>query len=442
MANPAESPRRNGEHRTQSNAFSETMMVRRAFAVVAALVAGASQMQALGASGDTLATASASAMIAKGRQLAAIGNCNICHTADNGVTFAGGRPLQTPFGTIYATNITPDPQTGIGRWSKEDFRRAMHEGLAPGGRHLYPAFPYDHYTHVSDDDVDAIYAYLMTRDAVNASTPRNELRMPFGARPLIAVWKQLYFRPGPIAPDPAQSAQWNRGRYLVDGLGHCGACHTPRNVFGAEKRDEDLAGGYAEGWHAPALDESSYAPVRWTEDSLVTYLRSGFDERHGASRGPMAPVTRDLAGVPEEEVRAMAVYIASRAGRSSIGPALAATRAQIAASPPPEGEAAPLYEGACASCHDRALRGVRLENSTAVTDVVPTNIIRVITDGLAPVEGEPSRSMPGFRGAFTAAQTAALVRYIRARYSRAQPWSDVESEVDKVRREHPQVSAS
>lgn len=382
------------------------------------------------------------AMIDNGRALAAIGNCNVCHTAGGGATFAGGRPLQTPFGTLYSTNITPDPETGIGRWTAEDFRRAMREGVAPDGHQLYPAFPYDHFARVDLRDIDAIYAYLMTREPVRSSTPPNALRPPFGARPLIAVWKLAYFHPEPIMPDPSQSTEWNRGRYLVEGLGHCGACHTPRNAMGAEESNHDLSGGDAEGWHAPALNESSVAPTRWSVDTLVVYLRDGFAEHHGASRGPMAPVTRNLANVPETDVRAIAVYVASIAGRSTTGPALAATRERLADSDAQDAQGAVLYEGACANCHDRTLSGVQLEYSTAVTDVVPTNIIRVITDGLSPIDGEPSRSMPGFRGAFTAEQTAALVRYIRARYSRAAPWPDVEAEVNKVRAEQPSRSAS
>jgi mono/diheme cytochrome c family protein len=381
------------------------------------------------------------ATIDNGRVLASLGNCNVCHTVEGGATFAGGRPLATPFGTLYSTNITPDPATGIGRWSIEDFRRAMREGVAPDGRQLYPAFPYDHFARVDLRDIDAIYAYLMTREGVRASVPPNALRAPFGTRPLIAAWKLMYFHPEPIVPDPSQSPEWNRGRYLVEGLAHCGACHSPRNAMGAEQNNRGLSGGDTDGWHAPALDETSVAPTRWTVDALVIYLRDGFDERHGASRGPMAPVTRNLANVPEADVRAISVYIASLAGRSTLGPSLAGTREGPTVTPG-SAEGALLYEGACASCHDRTLSGVQLENSTAVTDVVPTNIIRVITDGLSSIDGEPSRAMPGFRGAFTSEQTAALVRYIRARYSRASPWPDVEAEVSKVRAERPSRSAS
>ena len=380
-------------------------------------------------------------MIDAGRSLALIGNCNSCHTVERGATFAGGRALKTPFGTLYSTNITPDVDTGIGRWTAADFRRAMGQGVAPGGKELYPAFPYDHFARVERADVDAIYAYLMTRQPVHAVTPPNELRPPYNLRPLLVFWKALYFHPQAIVPDPAKSAEWNRGRYLVDGLAHCGACHTPRNAQGAEERGHDLEGGEAEGWHAPALAETSRAPTRWTADALVAYLQDRFVEDHGTSRGPMAPVSHNLARVPDADVRAIAVYIASRAGQSNVGPSLAVTREQLAALPARAADgtdpAAILYTGACADCHDRTQRGVHLEYSTAVTDSAPSNIARVVTDGLGPVEGRPIRTMPGFRGALTAAQTAAVIRHVRARYSVAPPWPDVEREVDKARGDRP-----
>src|SRR5687768_14305547 len=180
-------------------------------------------------------------VIAKGAQLAAMGNCNVCHTAPGGKAYAGGRPLKTPFGTVYGTNITPDPETGIGRWSEAAFARAMREGLDREGRHLYPVFPYDHFTKMTDEDIRALYAFVMTRQPVRAETPPNELPFPFNVRSAIGVWKHLYFEPGRFRPDPAQSAEWNRGAYLAEGLGHCGACHTPRNLVGAEKKSQDFA---------------------------------------------------------------------------------------------------------------------------------------------------------------------------------------------------------
>src|SRR5438270_3548083 len=231
-----------------------------------------------------------SALVKRGRDLAAIGNCNDCHTVRDGHDFAGGLAVPTPFGTIYSTNITPDAETGIGRWSEAAFRRAMREGVDRRGRHLYPAFPYDHFTLVSDDDDKALYAFFMTREPVRAKAPANDLSFPLNFRPVIAAWKLLYFRPGPYRPDPAQSEAWNRGAYLVEGLAHCGACHTPRNALGAEKKRERFTGGEAEGWTAYALNESSPAPVPWDGAALHHYLRNGWQDMHGIARGPMAPV--------------------------------------------------------------------------------------------------------------------------------------------------------
>jgi mono/diheme cytochrome c family protein len=220
-------------------------------------------------------------LIATGAQLATIGDCNACHTAPGGKTYAGGRALETPFGTIYGTNITPDPYTGIGNWSQQAFVRAMREGVDREGNHLYPAFPYNHFTIVSDDDLAALYAYVMTREPVRVQTPANELRFPFNVRALVAGWKLLFLDRAAFESSAQQSAEWNRGAYLVQGLAHCGACHTPRNRMGAEKKDALFAGGEIEGWHAPALDASAPAPVPWTAERLYTYLRTGSEEAHG-----------------------------------------------------------------------------------------------------------------------------------------------------------------
>ena len=387
-------------------------------------------------------------LVAKGAWLAAIGNCNTCHTASNGRTFAGGRPLPTPFGTIYATNITPDRETGIGRWSPSDFLRAMHQGVDREGRDLYPAFPYDHFTHVADEDVNAIYAFLMTRDPVQAKTPANRIFVP---RPAISVWKALYFKPGTLAPDPAHDASWNRGRYLVDGLAHCGACHTPRNALGAEKEREDLAGATAEGWRAPALNEASPAPSLWTVEQLVAYLRTGFDAGHGTAAGTMAPVAHNLSTVPEAEVNAIAVYIAARMRASAGARATAAGNApdgqsEATMEQSARGENAPaavgkdyagdaIYRTACADCHDGGRRGLALGYSTSMADTTPTNLIRVTLDGIYPREGEKGEVMPAFRGALDDAQLASLIAFLRARFSHAPPWQDVGGEVAKAKRE-------
>src|SRR4029077_5008816 len=189
--------------------------------------------------------------IAKGQELAHIGNCMGCHTAEGGKPYAGGTPLKTPFGTIHGTNLRPDPQTGIGRWSLEAFTRAMREGVDREGRNLFPAFPYDHFTKLTDEDIAALYAFVMPREPVNQKNLSNTVPLP---RATVGLVKAKYLERSVYKPDPAKSAEWNRGAYLVEGLGHCGACHTPRDRLGAEKKDAHFAGAEIEGWHAPALN--------------------------------------------------------------------------------------------------------------------------------------------------------------------------------------------
>ena len=208
-------------------------------------------------------------------QLAALGDCAVCHTDAGGLANAGGRALETPFGTIYTTNITPDAETGIGAWSYPAFERAMREGIHRDGRHLYPAFPYKHFTKTSDADLQALYAYLMSQPPVRAETAADALAFPFNVRPLMAGWNALFHRAGRVPARRDADRSWNRGAYLVEGLGHCGACHTPRNALGAERQRAYLAGGMAEGWDAPALTSLSHAPMPWSEDELFAYLRSG-----------------------------------------------------------------------------------------------------------------------------------------------------------------------
>ena len=207
----------------------------------------------------------AEAQVARGAELAAIGDCAVCHTAQGGRFYAGGRAVPTPFGVVYATNITPDPATGVGRWSEDAFRRAMREGIDREGSHLYPVLPYPHFTRATDNDIAALYAYVMTRTPVEQQNPGNPLPFPLNQRVLLAGWNLLFLRPGPWQPDPGHDATWNRGAYLVEAVGHCGACHTPHNVLGAEQGDQRFAGGEAEGWYAPPLQSGSPAPVQWDE---------------------------------------------------------------------------------------------------------------------------------------------------------------------------------
>jgi len=381
-------------------------------------------------------------LIAKGAQLAAIGNCRVCHTAEGGKSFAGGRPIETPFGTFYGTNITPDPDTGIGGWSEQVFVRALREGLDRDGRHLYPAFPYEYYTRLTDEDIHALYAYIATREAVHAQNRPHELRAPFNIRALVATWKAIYFERAPFRPDPARDAQWNRGAYLVNGLGHCGACHTPRGALGAEKKDRPFSGGIAEGWHGPALDARSPAPVPWTAEQLFKYLRTGLDDVHAIAAGPMDPVVRNLARAPEEDVRAMAAYLEALAGppsaerRKKADAALAQAKAGSRAN----GRGAEIYAGTCAACHDRGREAgsggaLPLGLGTAMTIPTSSNLLRITLEGIAPPEGQPGRAMPGFADALTDGQVKDLAAYIRSEFGRAPAWPDVEQELRKIREE-------
>lgn len=395
-------------------------------------------------------------LVRRGGELAAIGNCNVCHTAQGGEVFAGGLALPTPFGTIYSTNITPDTETGIGRWSEAAFNRSMHEGVDREGYHLYPAFPYDHFTLVREDDNRALYAYLMTRKPVQAELPTNELPFPLNIRMVVAGWKLLFFRRGEYQDDPSQSAEWNRGAYLAEGLGHCGACHTPRNGLGAEKKSEHFAGGEAEGWTAYALNQASPAPVPWTAETLGYYLREGWEAQHGVARGPMAPVTANLGAAPEADVRALAVYIASVMGeptpeRRERGDRLAATETRYGVGAvvqtaggqtvpiglENEDEGAAIYAAACSSCHDAGrpvpYGGLPLRLSTAVYGPNPSNPINVILDGLPAPEGESGPIMPGFDGSLNDEQLVALLDYMRATFSDREPWEHVSDLVADIR---------
>jgi mono/diheme cytochrome c family protein len=370
--------------------------------------------------------------IAKGAELAHIGNCLSCHTAEGGKPYAGGTPLKTPFGTIYGTNITPDAETGIGGWSLEAFSRAMREGVDREGRHLFPAFPYDHFTKLTDEDIAALYAFVMTREPVRAENRRNTVPIP---RTFVGIWKSRYFERGVFKPDPARSAEWNRGAYLVEGLGHCGACHTPRNTLGAEEKNRAFAGGEVEGWHAPALDSASPSPVPWTVDRMQAYLRHGVADLHPISAGPMVEVVHGLSQVSDEAVRAIAAYTVSLDKRSeeerrrAREAALERARASVAL----RGNA--IYDGACADCHNRGREqeggALELPLGTALTIPTPRNLAYIIRDGIVPREGERGGWMPGYAGALTDEQLTDLLVYLRA-LSGQPAWPDVAGEVRKL----------
>ena len=385
------------------------------------------------------------ATIARGQQLAALGNCAACHTEANGVVNAGGRALETPFGVIYSTNITPDPETGIGAWSYPAFERSMREGIHRDGRQLYPAFPYNHFAKTTDADLQALYAYLMAQEPMRAINRENALAFPFNLRPLLAGWNALFHKPAVFEPDPVQSPVWNRGAYLVESLGHCGACHTPRNALGAERNAKAyLAGGVAEGWEAPPLTSLSHAPIRWSEDELFAYLRTGISRFHGVAAGPMAPIVRDLASVPDSDIRAMAVYLASfndTAVAPSVQEALAArleTSTSVKAISA-SAAGARIYDGACAVCHQvggPVLFGSRpsLALNTNLHSASPDNLIQVILHGIEQPVSSDLGYMPAFKNSLNDQQIMELVSYLRQQFAPDKaPWTDVAAAIGRAR---------
>jgi mono/diheme cytochrome c family protein len=383
-------------------------------------------------------------LVAKGEVLSGSGYCAECHSAKGGEMFAGGYAMATPFGVIYSTNITPDSETGIGTWSEAAFARAMHEGIAQDGSHLFPAFPFDHFTKVSDDDVRAIYAYLMTRPPVRALAQANTIPFPFNIRAFQEGWKILFFRSGRFEAVAGKSAEWNRGAYLALGLSHCGSCHTPRNLLGAEKAGDAYAGAVVDNWIAPALTAANPTPVPWTQEELFSYLRNGVSVLHGTAAGPMAPVVRQLSTLPDSDIQALATYFADidHAGDrlASVDPAVARAMSYASLGTRQEFDTdARLYAAACASCHYNAGEtplAVRpdLALNSAVNLPEPTNLIQVMLRGISAKEGMPGVVMPSFAGAFSDADVARIAAYLRRTRTNLAPWPDLDAKIAAMRR--------
>jgi mono/diheme cytochrome c family protein len=394
-------------------------------------------------------------LVRRGLQLAGVGGCSACHTRSEGPPLAGGVALATPFGTIYGTNITPDPETGIGRWSEAAFKRAMREGLDREGRHLYPAFPYDHFVRMTDEDLHALYAYLMTRDPVVAQAPANQVMFPLNFRPLVAGWKLLFLDGAPVPANPRSSAEWNRGQYLVQSLGHCGSCHSPRGAFGQEDRGRYLDGGEAEGWTVPALNVKSPSPLPWDVDQLTTYLRTGLVRDHAIAAGPMQGVVQGLGSASPADLQAIAVYIDSTLGaptpaRQDLAKTVRARASQPTLPTVPAAVAGDVtlalgtsvYAQACASCHDlgrgfASSSALQLPLALALHDPDPRSLIRIVLRGIRPPTGSAGRWMPAFSETLTDDQLVALLAYLRRAAAGAPPWSDLAARVREARAEAP-----
>lgn len=387
-----------------------TMRIALRVLLAGALILGAAAAQA----GDP---------VARGRYLATVGDCVSCHTTRNGSPFAGGRVVVTPFGGIPSPNLTPDRATGLGAWSADDFYRAMHEGKGHDDESLYPAFPFTSYTKLTRVDTDAIFAYLKSLPPVRNPRTETTLRFPYRMRSLMAPWRGWFFDEGEYVPDPARSAAWNRGAYLVEGLGHCNECHARRNSFGAPVTDPILAGGIipVQNWYAPDLSMAANGGLEgWTETDVIELLKTGRSS-HGVALGPMAEVVmRSTQYVTDTDLAAMATYLASLPGRAPRPtPESIPDAGDLAA----RGET--VYAKQCAGCHAVDGRGKGaayppLDRNPSVLDPTGINTVRaVLSGGFAPATAGNPRpySMPPFSQRLTDDEVAAVVTYIRQAWS-------------------------
>ncbi len=406
---------------------------RAAAATLAALLALSAWVAWQNLRGDHHAAGAASSvpvtpeLVARGAYLALAGNCAGCHTARGGTPYAGGRGIATPFGTVYAGNLTPDAETGLGAWSAGDFWRALHNGRSRSGRLLVPAFPYPHYTQVTRADADAMFAWLRTLPAVRQPNPAHTLRFPYDSTLVLAVWRALFFRPGEFEARPDQSAEWNRGAYLAQGLGHCAACHAGRNLLGATRDDAALAGGAIpqQNWYAPSLADPAQAGVaHWPRADVVALLQTGVAPQ-GSVLGPMAEVVfRSTQHLHAADLEAIAVYLQALPQRPVPPPA-----AREAPDPAVLTEGARLYERDCSDCHGAQGQGLpgaypALAGNRTVTMDPPTNLLRAILAGGFPptTAGHPQpHGMPPFQGRLNPGEVAAVATYLRQSWGHQAP---------------------
>ena len=360
-------------------------------------------------------------VINRGEYLARAGDCVACHTTPNGKPFAGGRPMVTPFGALYVPNITPDDDTGIGQWTADDFYRMMHTGVSKNGTLLYPAMPFASYTKVTREDSDAIYAYLMSVAPVKQQNRPHELQFPFNNRDLLLGWRTLYFKEGEYKPDNSQSAEWNRGAYLVQGLGHCAMCHTAINALGGSSESKAFEGGMIpnQNWYAPSLTSNREAGLGdWDIQDIADLLQVGASHR-GTTYGPMAEVVyNSLQYLSDEDVKAMAVYLKALPQRDSEPPPTSQARL---VNPAVMEMGRKVYATQCAMCHGDEGKGHApayppLAGNRSITMASPVNSIRmVLNGGYAPGTKKNPRphGMPPFSHIVNDEEVAAVVTYTR-----------------------------
>jgi mono/diheme cytochrome c family protein len=356
----------------------------------------------------------------RGEYLARAGDCISCHTAKGGAAYAGGLAMDTPFGRLVAPNITPDVATGIGSWSADEFYRAMHEGIDKRGEDMYPVMPYTFFTKVTREDSDAIFAYLRTVKPVRNAVEVNQLRWPFDIRSTMATWRALYFTPGTFVANPLQTAAWNRGAYLIEGLGHCSACHSPRNALGAIEKGKAFTGATVDGWFALNLTENLNTGLgEWTPSQIVAYLKTGASKGQSTTLGPMAEVVHNsLTHLTDADLRAMATYLKSLPPDSGL-------RTPYGEPDPTRKRGAALYTDHCSGCHQAGGGGIPgvfppLASNDAVIAAEPADILKVVLQGI-PARGNYI-AMPSFGRRLTDRQIADIANFVRTSWgNRAAP---------------------
>jgi mono/diheme cytochrome c family protein len=360
--------------------------------------------------------------IARGRYLAILGDCAGCHNAPGGAPYAGGLPIETPFGILVSPNITLDRETGIGAWTDEEFVNAMQDGTGRGGEHLYPAMPYTYYTKATREDVLAIRAYLQTLEPVRNEVKVNQLPFPFDVRASMVGWNELYFKRGPFEPVAGKSDEWNRGAYLVEGLGHCGLCHTAKNAAGGDETARALQGSALQGWYAPNLTGDPRTGLGgWSMDEVVAYLKIGHNNVSAAT-GPMSDVVlHSTSQMTEADLRAIAAYLKDQPPQSGESPK------PVADGDPMMRAGQAIYGDNCAACHTGAGTGIphlfpALRGSPSVQSADPASLIRVVLRGAQSAATDPAPtgpSMPALGWKLSDAEVAAVVTYIRNSWANA-----------------------
>jgi mono/diheme cytochrome c family protein len=373
--------------------------------------------------------------IARGKALTDAGDCASCHTADPAKPFAGGKRIDTPYGGIYAPNLTPDRATGLGAWSDDAFYRALRFGVARDGSRYYPAFPYPNFTKLTRQDILAIRAYLATLTPVSHAPRAPELRWPFNHRVVMRGWNWLFFKPGILMPDQQKSAEWNRGRYLVEGVAHCGACHTPKNLFGADKHGQAYGGGRVDGMFAPRLDGAERSGLKsWSVEDITEYLQSGRNTRSHAGELMSEVVVNSTSKMSDADVRAIAVYLKDLPAGTPEPKVTPPAPAQMA-------EGKKLYDGACLACHEDDGSGAPriyppLPGNANLQSADALSALRIILDGAETVTTPraPNKgSMPGYAAKMTDQQIADVTNYIRNAWGNAAPLVTAD-QVAKARR--------